>query len=116
FREAWAGGLARARLLLRLALHHRGEPDLGLRRRLPLRGGALHRADVAHRLRRFATTYASTMRGVTADGPGPAAIPDEELHRARHPGCGARSAGAATAGRRANPHQADGVPRLHGHP
>ena len=53
-REARPGGVARPRLLLRPSVHHRGRADLGVRRRLPLRRGALHRADMAHRFRRFA--------------------------------------------------------------
>ena len=38
-REARTGGAARPRVLLRHPVHHRGRPDPGVRRRLPLRRG-----------------------------------------------------------------------------
>ena len=51
-REARPGVAARARLLLRPAVRHRGRADPGVRRRLPLRRGVLYRANLhigAHR-------------------------------------------------------------------
>ena len=69
-REARPGGAARPRLLLRPPVHHRGRADPGVRRRLPLRRGRLHRADLAHRLRRFAAAHAGAVRRLAADGRG----------------------------------------------
>ena len=36
----------------------------------------LHRADLAHRLRRLPAAHAGAVRGLAADGPRPAAVPD----------------------------------------
>src|SRR5437016_11495772 len=59
-------------------------PISGVRRRLPLRGGPLHRADLAHRFRGFPPAHAGSLRGLSADGARLAAVPDEELRSEEH--------------------------------
>ena len=67
-RAARPGGAARPRLLLRPAVHHRGGADPGVRRRLPLRRGRLHRPDLAPRLPRFPAADAGALRRLGAAG------------------------------------------------
>ena len=67
-RETRPGRAARARVLLRPAVRHRGDADPGVRRRLPLRAGRLYRTHAALRLRRPAVPHAGPLRDVAADG------------------------------------------------
>ena len=114
-RAARAGGAARSRLLLRPAVHHRGGADPGVRRRLPLRAGALYRADLAHRLCRFPAAHAGAVRGLRAARHRLAALLDANLHGPRRHGRGAGPAGAAIAGGRPDPRQAHRLRHFHRH-
>ncbi len=66
-RAARPRGAERARVLLRPAVHHRGAADPGVRRRLPLRRGALYRAELAHRRDGLPAAHAGAVRGGARD-------------------------------------------------
>ena len=111
-REARAGSAARPRVLLRHPVHHRGRADPRVRRRLPLRRRRLYRADAAVRLRRPALPHAGSLRALARDVRGAAALSVAHLHRARHHGGGAGSAGAQPDGGEPDQDQAHRVRHL----
>ena len=115
-RRARRGGAARARLLLRPPVHHRGGADPGVRRGLPLRARHLYWADLAHRLCRLPSAHAGPVRCLASAGDQPASFtcpaPSSDAPSWPWPRT-SRRCGAAVGG--PDPHQARRLRHLHRH-
>ena len=113
FEKRGPGIAARARVLLRHPVHHRGRAGPGLRRRLPHGETALHRHDLAARRGRFSAAPGRAVPGLAGDGGRRAALSHAHVLRPRRARGGAGPARAAPDGRRPGPHQGARVRALH---
>ncbi len=104
-REARSGIAARARILLRPAVHHRSCAGAVFRRRLPRRGGVVYRPDLAPRRRRHTAAHRGAVPGFASPHRGAPASARPHLYRPRHHGGGAGPARAAPDGGEPDPHQ-----------
>ena len=114
-REARPGIAARARLLLRPAVRHRGRAEPGLRRRLPLGQRALYRRQRPPRRHGVSAAHAGALPGVAGDVCRLADLSVAHLHRPRGDGGVAGPAGAATDGGQSDAHQADRLRHIDRH-